>query len=625
MQTVVQTVQKAPPKRPEPQSKLLISASETEGGKHIKALHQVYQTINGKKVFVNNCLSYSHAVCSRSIAPGNYELNSTYNEYKVITPFTVTAGKNTKLNVVMGQTGKVKIIAVEKEGGKRIKVNHNIYHVTGEGEKKHAAISVFYEEDKSYTEKLPIGNYELVSAYNRFKVVTPFTVSADTITELTVVMGQTGKVEIAAFETEGGKQVKASHAIYQPIDEEEEKHIGSCNSYKEKACKERLPVGEYFLISRYNEFKIKTPFTVTAGQTTNLNVIMGQTGKVQITAFETEGGKQVKAGHSIYQPIDEDENKLIENCRSYKTEACKERLPVGEYFLVSEYNQFEVKTLFTITAGQTTNLNVIMGQTGKVEITAFETEGGKQVKAYHEIYQPIDEDENKLIENCRSYKTETCEERLPVGNYFVKSRYGDVELETPLTITAGQITQLTIDFSRTPKPIDKQALIDADKETSQNIQPANKVTDTSAGTANAESVNASAEQSADVANDTAINTANKGAATAVAGALSKMVGGAKPSAEQSDATTANPSAGNLQPQAKQGSTNDSEEPTPSGDKTAAQAKAVMGLIQAFGDKEDVQTTKKALQAIRRRVKHLQTGGDHRLAVYAGGTQLLSGQ
>ncbi len=60
----------------------------------------------------------------------------------------------------------------------------------------------------------------------------------------------------------------------------------------------------------------------------------------------------------------------------------------------------------------------------------------------------------------------------------------NIKLETLLTITAGQTTRLTIDFSRTPKPVDKQALIEAGKKASQHIQPTNMAPDTPAASAN---------------------------------------------------------------------------------------------------------------------------------------------
>ncbi|MDP8169726.1 hypothetical protein QJU96_00260, partial [Pasteurella skyensis] len=234
--------------------------------------------------------------------------------------------------------------------------------------------------------------------------------------------------------------------IYRPIDEDNSKQIEYCYSYVEKACKKRIPVGEYFLVSTYNEFEVKTPFTITAGKYTDLNVVMGQTGKVKIKAFETKGGKQVEAYHRIYRPIDEDNSKQIEYCYSYVEKACKKRIPVGEYFLVSTYNEFEVKTPFTITAGKYTDLNVVMGQTGKVKIKAFETEGGKQVEAYHRIYRPIDEDNSKQIEYCYSYVEKACKKRIPVGKYFLISEYVDFKLKTPFTITAGKTTELAINF-----------------------------------------------------------------------------------------------------------------------------------------------------------------------------------
>ncbi len=354
----------------------------------------------------------------------------------------------------------LRIKAFETEGGKQVEAYHKIYRPIDEDNSKKIDFCSSYTQS-ACKKRLPVGEYFLISTYNKFTVKTPFTITAGKYTDVNVIMGQTGKVKIKAFETEGGKQVEAYHKIYRPIDEDNSKKIDFCSSYTQSACKMRLPVGEYFLISTYNKFTVRTPFTITAGKYTDVNAIMGQTGKVKIKAFETEGGKQVEAYHKIYRPIDEDNSKKIDFCSSYTQSACKMRLPVGEYFLISTYNKFTVKTPFTITAGKYTDVNAIMGQTGKVKIKAFETEGGKQVEAYHKIYRPIDEDNSKKIDFCSSYTQSACKKRLPVGEYFLISKYVDLKLKTPFTITADKTTEVIIDFSR--QADDKQALIDADK------------------------------------------------------------------------------------------------------------------------------------------------------------------
>ncbi len=129
---------------------------------------------------------------------------------------------------------------------------------------------------------------------------------------------------------------------------------------------------------------------------------------LRVKAFETEGGKEVNGFHRIYRPIDEDNSKLVDQCYSGVEKKCKLRIPVGEYFVISEYNQFKVKTPIAVTAGKYTDLNVIMGQTGKVKIKAFETEGGKEVNGFHRIYRPIDEDNSKLVDQCYSGVEKKC-------------------------------------------------------------------------------------------------------------------------------------------------------------------------------------------------------------------------
>jgi len=53
-----------------------------------------------------------------------------------------------------------------------------------------------------------------------------------------------------------------------------------------------------------------------------------------------------------------------------------------------------------------TSLHIVMGETGKVEISATEKEGGKWIKAYHRIYKVVDgEAEDSQFVAVSSYNT----------------------------------------------------------------------------------------------------------------------------------------------------------------------------------------------------------------------------
>ena len=197
---------------------------------------------------------------------------------------------------------------------------------------------------------------------------------------------------------------------------------------------------------------------------------MGQTGKVKISASESEGGEHIKARHYIYVDTgDEDEKgKQITSCDSYEDKACKEKIPVGKYIVESSYNKFKQTTAIEITAGETLKINIVMGQTGKVKITASESKGSELIHAAHYIYIDTgDEDKKgKQITSCDSYKDRACKEKLPVGKYIIKSSYNEFKQTTPLEITAGKTTKINIVMEK-PKPSHDE-LIKADSQENAN-------------------------------------------------------------------------------------------------------------------------------------------------------------
>jgi len=119
MKTIVKKVEVAKPKKLE--KNLQITASETEGGKAVSALHQIYKDIGGKPAdkYEHLCESDKKEPCLESVPTGKYIIVTQYNKYKINTPAEVKDTELTKVNVIMGQTGEAEIFASETEGGKR--------------------------------------------------------------------------------------------------------------------------------------------------------------------------------------------------------------------------------------------------------------------------------------------------------------------------------------------------------------------------------------------------------------------------------------------------------------------------------------------------------------------------
>ena len=339
----------------------------------------------------------------------------------------------------------LEITASEKVDGRWVSTIHYIYNIVN-GEKEEQITNCWSEKKNSCLEKIPVGKYIIVSEYNEFKKETPIEIKSGELLKVNIVMGQTGKVEITASETEGGRWVSAIHYIYYTIEGEKEEQITNCWSEKKTSCIQKIPVGKYIMVSEYNKFKRETPIEIKSGDVNRVNVVFAKTNKISISASEKEGAKWVAAFHDIYKMEDGEIGERITNCWSAKKKECVRQIPLGKYLIKSSYNQFNEETEFEIKAEESTKVNIVFGETNKVIISASKKEDGKWVAAFHDIYKMEDGEIDERITNCWSAKKKECVHQIPLGKYLLKSSYNRFNKETPFEIKVGKPTTLHIIF-----------------------------------------------------------------------------------------------------------------------------------------------------------------------------------
>ena len=391
MGKVIEKVQKKEAPKPivkKPENNLKIVAVEVEGGPWIKANHSIYTDtgdVDERGDRVTNCYSTKDKACKESIPVGSYIIESRYNKFRLKTPVEIKGGETSDIEIIMGGTGKINIIAREVAASPMIKANHSIYTDTGDEDELGDRVTNCYStKDKACRESIPVGNYIIESRYNKFNLKTPVTVKFGETSEVEIFMGETGKINIIAREVAAGPIIKANHSIYTDTGDEDERgdRVTNCYSTKDKSCKERIPVGKYIIESRYNEFNLKTPVEVKFGETSDVEIITGQTGKVELTASAGEAGKWIKAGHFIYKDSgDEDElGDRVATCNSAKDKPCKVRIPLGKYVIETQYEGGTQKTPFELKAGETSKINVNFAAPAQPETTE-NTEAAEAIEA----------------------------------------------------------------------------------------------------------------------------------------------------------------------------------------------------------------------------------------------------
>ena len=351
------------------------------------------------------------------------------------------------------KSGSIVIDAAEEKGGPKVNASAYIFPVIN-GEAEDQITWCVPTKESPCKRILPIGDFIIKAEYNSMKTEKRFSLSDKETKTFHLYFNRTGIVEVTASEKEGGKWVNASARVYKVIDGEvDDSDSWYVGADKKKPKTRKLPVGKYMLKISYNDYKKQVPFEIKAGETTKVHVVMGQTGKVEVTASEKENGKWIHADCRAYRIIDGE----IDTSDSWyigpqKKKPGIKQLPVGEYRLKCSYNAFKKEATFKIKPEETIKVHIVMGQTGKVEVTASEKENGKWIdagcRAYRIIDGEVDESDNWYI-GPRKKKPGT--KQLPVGEYSLKCEYNAFKKETKFKVKFGETTKVHVVMGQTGK------------------------------------------------------------------------------------------------------------------------------------------------------------------------------
>ena len=365
--------------------------------------------------------------------------------------FTLKAQKKNIAKLLL-KSGKVTIDAAEEKGGPKVKASVRIYPVIdGQANTDTEMTWCIPTKSKPCERILPVGDFLIKATYNGMKTEKIFSLKNKETKTFHLYFKRTGVVEVTASEKEGGKWVNAAARIYKVIygevDDSDSWYVGAD---KKKPKTRQLPVGKYMLKISYNDYKKQVPFEIKAGETTKVHVVMGQTGKVEVTASEKEGGKWIHADCRAYRIIDGE----VDTSDSWyigpqKKKPGSRQLPVGEYKLKCSYNAFKKETTFKIEPEKTIKVHVVMGQTGKVEVTASEKEGGRWINASARVYRvldgEVDESDNWYV---GTNKREPRIKQLPAGKYLLRASYNGLEKEVPFEVKGGETTKVHMIFNK---------------------------------------------------------------------------------------------------------------------------------------------------------------------------------
>jgi len=331
----------------------------------------------------------------------------------------------------------LEVSASESEGSKWIDASCRAY-----SEGKRDSWAIHPRKTKVGTLQIPVGKYTLKCSYNAFnRDDIAFEVKPDEITKLHIVMGETGKVEVSASESEGSKWIDASCRAYS----EGKRDSWAIHPRKTKVGTLQIPVGKYTLKCSYNAFnRDDIAFEVKPDEITKLHIVMGETGKVEVSASESEGSKWIDASCRAYSEDKRDSWAIYPR----KTKVGTLQIPVGKYTLNCSYNSFKKRDIpFEVKAGETTKLHIYFSA---IYI------GSKGISPCMPITYEFIKPTGQSVLTKKSMAKKRVKITLDDGLYFVEASAGDKSVKTKIEI--GKDSDIVVDFGGSDESLKLNAI-----------------------------------------------------------------------------------------------------------------------------------------------------------------------
>ena len=213
--------------------------------------------------------------------------------------------------------------------------------------------------------------------------------------------------------------------------------------------------------SSYNKFDKLVPFEIKPGEVTKVNIVFGQTGTVEITASEKEGGKWVESANYISKDDEGKPGESVASAHSSKKKAGTATIPVGKYMIRSTYKGFKKLTPFEIAAGETTKVHVVFGQ---FFIGAKCSD--MQSKVNYEVYARSGQLIGEKVMACSN----TWKMTLDDGDYSVEAKIDSGTGEAKFSVGAGKPNKLILDLTN----LNHEEEIKADSQEAVTVEAKSK-------------------------------------------------------------------------------------------------------------------------------------------------------
>ena len=276
------------------------------------------------------------------------------------------------------------------------------------------------------TELVPPGTYRMFTELNDAKAEQEVTITADALAQ-PVANLNAGVLNLKLYAFEGGDI--ASDAFWEVRGPEEVSESGYGQALHV------FPAGEYSFLASLGAAKVEETLTFEAGKQIDKDVIIG-TGLAVVDATYAEGVKVEGGDHFVEifgaaKDIDGNRKSLG---YTYGAGASFD-LPAGDYVAVVTLGAAKAEVPFTVKVGERTEITAPLN----AGVAAFTT----QADEFIEVLAAKPDINGDRASFGYGYGP-AWQTTLPAGDYVVKASKDDKQSETPLTVKAGERSEMAL-------------------------------------------------------------------------------------------------------------------------------------------------------------------------------------
>lgn len=276
------------------------------------------------------------------------------------------------------------------------------------------------------TELVPPGDYRMFTELNDAKAEQDVTITADALAQPVAIMNA-GVLNLKLYAFEGGEVAPEAFWEMRGPDDVSESGYGQTLHV--------FPAGDYNFLASLGAAKVEETITIEPGKQIDKDLIIG-TGLVVVEAFYTEG-VMVEGGDHFVEILEA--KKDLEGNRKQVSYAygagAQFDLPAGDFVAVVSLGGAKVEVPFTVKVGERTDI-VAPLNAGVVALTTPTDE-------YIEVLAPTPDINGNRASFGYSYGP-AWQTTLPAGEYVVLISKGDKRAESPLSVKAGERTELAL-------------------------------------------------------------------------------------------------------------------------------------------------------------------------------------